>query len=156
MDQFLTVLLTIISGVVLFVLCEYVKEIWLNPLQQYKLLKEKVSYLLNFYAGIYSDPIDIAETDDIVPDLHKKVHDDLRQTACELRAFIESMSRVRLGIPNKQTIYTASQQIIGLSNSLTLPYGTKSSLQYLEDNKADRNDLRIKEIQRLLRIYQNH
>ena len=48
---------TIIAGVVVFVICECLKEVWLNPLQEYKKLKSKVSRELIASAMYYANPI---------------------------------------------------------------------------------------------------
>ena len=44
---------TIVAGVIVYVICEYLKEIWLQPLQYYKRLKAEISRLLVFYASLY-------------------------------------------------------------------------------------------------------
>lgn len=48
---------TIISGVFVFVVCEWLKEVWLSPLQEYKKLKAKVSKMLIVHAQYYGNPI---------------------------------------------------------------------------------------------------
>ena len=44
---------TIVSGIVVFVLCEYIKEIWLMPLQEYKKLKSEGYSIFKEYKDVY-------------------------------------------------------------------------------------------------------
>jgi hypothetical protein len=118
-----TVLGTVVSGVVVYVASEYVKEIWLSPLQEYKKIKQKVSYLLNNYACYYSNVVDPESATEEEKKEYRRVSLETRDLACELRAFIETISRVRFGIPQKDKIYDASAELIGLSNSYFTAYG---------------------------------
>lgn len=149
MEQLFTVLLTIVSGVIVFVICEYIKDTWLDALQKYKLLKYNISSLLCYYANRYTNPVDIAQFNNKLPVDYEKGSDDLRKAATELRAFIEVMPWLRIGIPSKETLFQASNGLIGLSNSFSLPYKTTDSKGYGARDGVDRAN----EVSRLLHIY---
>jgi hypothetical protein len=127
MAQFWTVFITVISGVLVYVISELLKTLWLEPLQNYKKIKGQISYIITMYANIYTNPIDIAKTNNILPDDYKVAYDELRKKACELRAFIATLFWLKIFIPKKKNLYEVSACLIGLSNSLVLPYNTNST-----------------------------
>lgn len=143
MDNAFTIIGTVISGVIVFVVGEYFKEIWLEPLQEYKKLKQKVSFSLTFYANLYGNPIQYG----IENTSYIKAGDELRILASELVGFIETISWFSLGIPEKDTIYEASKSLIGLSNNLT--YKNNGDMFLIMQN----NEKRENNIRNLLKIY---
>lgn len=146
-DYALTVVITVLSGVLVFVISEWLKEIWLTPLQNYKKLRGKVSKSLTMYACYYHNPVDIADHDNKLPDDYKTASEELRMLASELRAFIETLSWCKWGIPSKKDLYEASACLIGLSNSIPLPYN-----RYY-DRRLNNSMENENEVKRLLRIY---
>lgn len=42
LESSLTVIVTVISGVIVYVLTELLKEIWLEPLRKYRLIKSEM------------------------------------------------------------------------------------------------------------------
>ena len=57
LESSLTVIVTVISGVIVYVLTELLKEIWLEPLRKYRLIKSEIAENLIYYANMYSNPI---------------------------------------------------------------------------------------------------
>ena len=146
-DYALTIFVTVFSGVLVFAISEWLKEIWLTPLQNYKKLRGDVSKALTMHARYYYNPVDIADHDNKLPDDYKAAAEELRMLASELRAFIETLSWCKLGIPSKGDLYDASAHLIGLSNSMMVPYNSHFDRRL--DNTIE-NENRVK---RLLRIY---
>ena len=146
-DYALTVFVTVLSGVLVFALSEWLKEIWLTPLQNYKKLRAKVSMALTMYACYYHNPVDIAEHNDTLPEGYKDASEKLRALASELRAFIETLSWCKLGIPLKSALYDASAYLMGLSNGMQHPYRCKDS------NTIRNNTEHELQIKALLHIY---
>jgi len=144
----LTIIVTVLSGVLVFAISEWLKEIWLTPLQEYKKIRGKVSYMLTVYACYYSNPVDIAETDNKLPDDYENAAKELRKSAAELRAFIETLSWLKIGIPKKEVIYDATANLIGISNGLQTPYKVKDF-----SRMADHNRQNADTIKNLLKIY---
>lgn len=103
---------TIVTGVVVFVICEWAKETWLTPLQEYKKLKAKTSRLLIMYGRYYANPLPVKEK-------HAEYDQgstEIREIAAELAAFAEIIPIVHLGIPKAKCIVDASKELIGISN----------------------------------------
>lgn len=149
MNEPSTVLLTIISGVVVFVACEYIKEIWLNPLQEYKVIKKKVSYGLTMLASYYLNPIDLKglTPEQALP--YKEAATNMRAVASELRSFIETTSWLRFGIPGNDDIYEASKLLIGLSNAFFSAYGRGDC----DIVQIETNEKRAHKVRELLKLH---
>ena len=107
---------TIIAGVIVFVACEWIKEIWLSPLQEYKKLKAKTSQMLIQYAHFYSNPITIINGKG-TNENYDKASEEIRSLASELSAFTEIMPFIHIGIPGAKHVAEASKNLIGISNS---------------------------------------
>ena len=146
-DYALTIFITVLSGVLVFAISEWLKEIWLTPLQNYKKLRGDVSKALTMHARYYYNPVNIADHDNKLPDDYKTASEELRMLASELRAFIETLSWCKFGIPSKGDLYDASAHLIGLSNSMMVPYNSHFDRRL--DNTIE-NENRVKP---LLRIY---
>ena len=133
--------ITIVSGVLVFVICEYLKEIWLSQLQEYRKLKQKISYVLTYYANIYCNVIDCANNEELISK-YNATSGKIRDLASELRAFAETLSWFKAGIPSKEKIYKASSALIGLSNNLFCPHNTNDSFRINEENDNRANNIR--------------
>ena len=149
MKQPNTVLLTIISGVVVYVLCECLKEIWLTPLQEYKAIKKKVSYTLTMLASYYLNPVDLKGSTPIQTRPYRKAATKMRIVASELRSFIEITSMLRFGIPSNNDIYEASESLIGLSNSFFTAYGRGDC----DTDQIERNQKIILKVRELFNLH---
>ena len=84
--------------------------------------------------------VDISNNE--LPDDYKATAEALRALASELRAFIETLPWYKF--PFKEALYTVSAELIGLSNSMCLPYNDRRIEQIME---------RERNIRRLLKIY---
>lgn len=140
----LTILLTVISGVLVYILSEIMKEIWLSPLQKYKALKHDISYKLAYYARYYSNVIDMAHGDDALVEKYRAAGDDLRCLACELRGFIETLSWFKPMIPSRVDLYDAARELMGLSNGLFCGYETNTVVQHSEHNFNRTTKIKVK------------
>lgn len=105
---------TIVAGVVVFIVGEWLKEIWLSPLQEYKSLKAKTARMLVQYANLYSNTANLTKGNN---EHYDKASDEMRILASELSAFAETMHFIHIGIPKAKDIAEASRCIIGISNS---------------------------------------
>lgn len=119
MGQILTVLLTVISGVFVYVFCEFIKEIWLCPLQEYKKLRNRVSFTLSAYS------INVFDKVDVLTSGKKLLHYDydiaskeFLTLSSEIRGFIETLSWFRIGIPSKKRLYDTSISLSKISFAL--------------------------------------
>ncbi len=134
---------TIICGVLVFVFCEYIKEIWLRPLQDYGKLKSKIVFTLVKYANLYKNPCKKGER----TNNREIAAQHFRTLAGETAAFIEVLPLIKIGIAKKGTLYKVSTRLIGLSNGMfckEVEIGTVTK----------RNDEYRNEIRSLLKIYE--
>lgn len=144
----LTCVITVVSGVLVFIIGQYLLTIWVQPLQKYKELKQKISYSITYYAQYYNNVLDnhhssiFEETS-----AYKKGSDEIRKLASELRGFAETISWIHFGIPRKKVLYDTSSKLIGLSNSFF------SSEQHIQDT-ISRNIDKVEKIKRNLKMHE--
>ena len=134
---------TIVAGVFVYVICEYLKEIWLQPLQEYKQLKAQISKSLVFYANVYTDPI-LLNSPNITN--HEKASLEFRSHAADLAAFAEMQNKIHFGIPKSSILREASKELIGVSNRFFAPNNTIAT-EFIESNEKSRA-----KIQQLLKL----
>ena len=147
-EALLTALLTVVSGVVVYICGEILHTIWIKPLQEYKQLKSKIVTLLTYYARDYSNIVDLVNDSEERKKEQAKVGEELRMLSSQLLGFIEQVSWFRVGIPSNKRLSKASEQLMGLSNSLFAPYNQKASTE-----DVDSNNQRVAEIYSLLKVY---
>ncbi len=133
--------LTVISGVLVFVISQMFNEYWLRPIQNYKELRAKISYGLTLYANLYMNPVKyelLYETKE-----RDSASNELRMLAAEVDSFIELRPWGNVFIARKKVLAAVSKKLIGLSNNFYSPH---------PDIATDHNEKRCKEIYKLLRI----
>lgn len=133
--------LTVISGVLVFVISQMFNEYWLRPIQNYKELRAKISYDLTLYANLYMNPVKyelLYETKE-----RDSAANELRMLAAEVDSFVELRPWGNIFIARKKVLSAVSKNLIGLSNSL---YSPNPSIA------ADHNDKTREEIYNLLKI----
>ena len=126
---------TVICGVVVFVIIEWVKEVAFDPLRRYKDLKQDIARGLVLYANLYSNPINPGKEAQYKADLISSYEDaslKIRELASFLSGFIACIPKLRLGIPSKENLLKAEQGLIGLSNSFFLPVGSDGDSRYYD------------------------
>ena len=131
-SEFWNMLLTIISGVGVYILCELYAEFALRPIQEYKRLKAKVAKLLVLHAQYYSNP-QLYDKSEKCP-AWLAASNEIRELAAEVAAFAEIKPLhvfVFLAIPRKKNLLEAQSYLVGLSNSF---FTTRSG----EDRCVDR------------------
>ena len=135
-----TVLVTVISGVFVYILGEILQTVWIEPLQKYKQLKREVAWALSYYASVYTNVIDRAHSSEAIKEEYTEVSCKLRKLSCDIRSFVETLSWFKLGIPAKKRLVDAADELMLLSNSLYSPYQTAPSTRDGFENKqaADR------------------
>ena len=111
-----TILLTVISGVAVFVVGQVFVKLVLEPLLEMRKLLGGIAYSLSFYANALGStaPSDVGD----------KARETYRSQACKLREMLEMfpaplywvLSFFRM-LPGKRNAKKASRALIGLSNS---------------------------------------
>ena len=141
MDNLLAIVVTVVSGVLVYIIGEMLQTIWLAPLQKYKEIKHDVAVALSFYAREYTNVIDFACANDKQLEEYREVCDTLRKLSCEIKGFIETLSWFKVGIPSKKKLAEASDSLMILSNSLFSPYNTPPTAQDGHENKETANEV---------------
>ena len=142
-DGIVSIIVTVISGVLVFIIGQILTNIWLTPLRQYKELKKEVVYKLPYYANLYSNVIDLADysdSDKFVEEF-KLASDELRKLSCSLKGFAETISWFRIGIPSPKVLNEVADLIMGLSNSFFTPYNTGESHEQNRENYYIANEI---------------
>lgn len=121
-------LLTIIAGVMVYVLSQLFDEYMLKPIHRYTLIKSKVSYSLAYYGNLYMNPLTLgSETDERLTNDYRVASEELRKVAAELKGFIEEKPFLAMFLPNEQKMMKAYHGLVGLSNGLFV--GSQSDWQ---------------------------
>ena len=112
-------LITVIAGVLVYVLSQIFDEYILKPVHRFTLLKSTISYSLAYYGNLHKNPLSSSKGAD-----EKQVNDyqiasvELRKVAAELKGFIEERPTLAFLLPSGDKMMKAFHGLIGLSNSL--------------------------------------
>ena len=124
-ESTLNLIITVVSGVLVYVFSQLFTEFVLRPIQDYKRLKAKVAKELVYYAQFYSNPQPIGTATE--NRLWTEASDALRVLASEVTAFAEIKPFHPFAfyvIPSRKNLREASKNLIGLSNSLFVSDGS--------------------------------
>ena len=125
----LNMLLTVISGVLVFVLGQLFNEYFLKPIQEYKQLRAKISYSLTYYADLYMNPIEFNKD---IENRWKNGSQKMRELSAEVRATIELRPFGNIFIPKKKKLRKVADSIMGISNGF---FTTKNVDRYTQNNE---------------------
>lgn len=117
MDDLTGVFITVLSGVLVYILSQLFTEFILRPIQDYKKLKGKVAKELVFYAHYYSNPQKIGTAQDFPA--WKAAGEAMRELASEVSAFAEIKPLYPFAfyaIPTKKRLLDAARHLMGMSN----------------------------------------
>lgn len=106
-------MLTVLSGVLVFILGQLFNEYFLKPIQEYKKLRAKISYCLVYYANMYMNPI----LNNKRSDEYDKGSEEIRKLASEVNAMIEIRPKGNIFIPKANVLSDVSSNLIGISNN---------------------------------------
>ena len=116
MSIFLTVITTVLSGVLIFVLGQIVQNFILKPLQDFNNVKIDISHRLKFHTNIYVNNIPAGE-------VRSRASGDARDMSCNLESkylaipFRKFFTKLRV-IPQRSSVDDAVGRLIRLSNSV--------------------------------------
>ncbi len=145
-----TIFGTVISGVFVYVVSEYIHETSLRRIREYQDIRRRVAYMLTMYACHYTNVTDETESDEKRKQVHEESQ-DMRKTASELRAFCEMLPDgawlFKKQIPPKKDLFDASAFMIGISNSF---FQTNRSKE--QNDFGVSNSKKAEEIYKLLKL----
>ena len=113
--EFLTAGLTIIGGIIIFIIGESINQFMIKPVVSLKEEIGRVAYCLVYYADIYANPN--IKNDTLIREASK----ELRARASELSAKSNAVSKIVLRLiclPKEEDMRRASSNLLFLSNSL--------------------------------------
>lgn len=113
-----TVLVTVLSGVLVFAASEWLRVIWLQPRQEFKQIQARIACALTMYACNYGNPLVWEVASDFQREEYSRISNETRQLAADLSGSLQLLTGWRRGIPSNDDILKAAGEIIGLSNRL--------------------------------------
>ena len=126
-----TTFLTVISGVLVFVIGQLFNEYFLKPIQDYKNLRAKISYSLTLYANLYMNPVELKKATQEYSDASLEI----RKLAASVAAMIELKPFGNIFIPKKSDLEKASEALIGISNGFIV----NDTFETTKHNDLNRN-----------------
>lgn len=143
MEDLIKMIITVVSGVLVFVLSQLFIEYFFKPIQEYKKLKSHVAYVLTYYACYYSNPVNI---DNDKNGLWKNASIELRKVAAEVDAFSQIKPAFMLPclIPIKNNLIDVSKSLIGLSNNCITNSICLKDHYFIEEKQNIERLLRLK------------
>ena len=138
-----SVLWTVMSGALVFILGQLFIELILQPMKRFKEIKAKISYSLIYYANIYYNPNTIKTylDDDQRREEYNEAQNEFRRLAAELAGFCEE--KWFFNFPKQKVINEVSSCLIGLSNCIITPHS---------EITVEQNEKRVDVIKKLLKI----
>lgn len=134
----MTIFGTVISGVIVFIIGEYIKEIVIKPYSRFRDLRGRIAHDLILYANMISNP----STDIIERDNYQKAANELREVAADLVCLNTTMrcsGKKAIGARKE-----AIKSLTRLSDALITNNNADSLTQNQADVDAIREALKIK------------
>lgn len=137
-----TIFVTVMSGVLTYVLGQVVVKLVIEPVQEFKKTIGKVAHALVMRANVTSNPG--VGTSDVLD----STSEELRTLSSDLHTHLRlipyfSLSAKIFGLPSQQEVLQASSSLIGLSNGV----------HTVRENTYGMNANGVKKIRDSLRIY---
>lgn len=118
MDSILAIVITVVSGVLVFIIGEILNTIWLKPLYEFKTIKSKIAYELSYDAGKICNVLNRKNCNEIQKREYEEARERIRALACELDGYIETISWFNIGIPSRKKLKKAVSDLFYLSHLL--------------------------------------
>lgn len=130
----MTVFLTVISGVITFVLGQLIIKLFIDPVHDFRRAIADIALALIEYANVYANPgVAGSETE-------KKASEELRRLSSRLNAQMYLILYYRItgkifGLPSREKVVDAASNLIGLSNGV---FRSASDLVLVNVERADK------------------
>ncbi|MCH9032235.1 MAG: hypothetical protein IIB00_08260 [candidate division Zixibacteria bacterium] len=127
-----------------------IRQIYIEPVKRFRLIKEDIAGALEYYANVYSNPI-VINPELEFPENYSQASASIRKLGTELKACIQELPDNKLvrfvfGLPSHELIREASKNLIGISN------GMSCNSDNMVFRLIDMNHKRRDEIREFLRI----
>lgn len=124
--------LTVISGVLVYVVSQYFLEFVINPLKEYRVLKQRIMYLITMYSCYYTNPYNLLDTQRNIRD--KREYDEasvlFRKMGSDLAGYV-GMLPWYMWIKKKR-LTNVLHELIGISNGF---YIVTNEYSPIRDNR---------------------
>lgn len=123
--------ITVVSGVLVFILGQLFIEFIMKPIQEFKDIRARVSWALVYYANIYCNPQDKQKESK----KHNVAGEKLRMLAADLQAFVVRKPKLLKFFYNDKKILEASSELTGLSNSVYKSSSSDCIYDFIENRR---------------------
>lgn len=125
-----TTFLTVIAGVLVYVISQLILECIINPRKQYKSLRERVTYTITLYCCYYSNPYNLLRDNNVrTKEEYEKASNEMRKIGAELAGYIGTIPKIRKRKIEK--LDNVLHALIGISNGF---YITTEDFNMIEAN----------------------
>lgn len=123
--------ITVVSGVLVFILGELFIEFIMKPIQEFKDIRARISWALVYYANIYCNPQDTTKP----LEAYDVASEKLRMLAADLGAFVIRKPKLLKLFYNDKKILEAKSELIGLSNSVYKSSSSEHIYDFIEERR---------------------
>jgi hypothetical protein len=121
-----TVITAVLSGVLVFVLGQFILRLIIEPLQEFAKIRGEVNYALIYYANFLSNPgLGNPKVLDEISDTLRKLSGRFMATANSIRLY-DFLSQLHL-VPIREDLIKSARELIFLSNSVHSSDGRSNS-----------------------------
>lgn len=138
------IFLTVFSGTMVYVLSQLFLELIINPIKEYRKIKQKVLYTINMYCCYYSSPYNLLKEGNNVRQIeeYKIASIELRKIGSEFASYIGIVPKYRF--KKRKKLLEVQQSLIGLSNGLYVYRNYNPSEDNKESEKVIKKNLGYK------------
>lgn len=111
-----TTFITVLSGVLVYVLSQFVLECIINPKKKYKQLRERIIYTITLYCCYYHSPYNLLDENQNVTgkERYEEGSKEMRKIGAELAGYIGTVPGIRF--KKRKKLKEVLGAIIGISN----------------------------------------
>lgn len=135
---------TVIGGVLVFVISQWILELVIKPKVEYMRTVAKITYALNYYADVINNPMIIEKEKReeafkfFIDSKYGQASEELRKLGCEIITFTfksernEHISKELIYLSNSMWVYSGSELTTENRNSTHL----RGLLEYIQNKKT--------------------
>lgn len=137
--------ITVISGVIVFIISQCVIDFIINPHKEFLSLKERIAYALAMYCCYYHSPYNFNKKENVrAKEEYDEASKELRKIGSELAGYIGKVSKIRF--IKRKKLKDVKSALIGLSNGLYIYTSYSPIKDNIDAEKIIKMNLGIKEL----------
>lgn len=132
-----TTFVTVLSGVLVYAISQFILEVLIVPRKKYKELIEKIAYTLTLYSCYYHNPYNLfsEEKNEHIIEMYNNASQEMRKIGAELAGYISTVPYLRKF--KKRKLKVSLGCIIGISNG----FFVASTDSTLDEENAKREEI---------------